>query len=271
MPLKYWICPDGGQISIQQCAIKCRMDKRCLSRSTLKLLAQQREDLGAYSVTELLNGPRYEYLKRKHFYSTNPEELAFALLGTKVHKELEQAPDYESINEKRLYAYKITGQFDIIEYENEKFHLIDRKTWGNYKVKKFLEHGDDNLELQLNMLKLCIEAQNPPLKIGSRIIHQIHKLSVEIIVRDGGTYIARNNKIPFKMKLLEVPILDKSFVQQYFENKRQELTIAIEKNIMPRLCNEEEAWNGARCKAYCSVSSWCENHGDNHYLKKGKK
>ena len=271
MPLTYFICPDKQKVSTNRCLEKCRMRTRCLTKSTLKRLATPRPALPNPSVTELLNGPRLEYLKRKHEYAMSPEDLAFALLGTMAHSALEMAQHLEGVNEQRMYSDITTGQFDNLEYEDDKWHLTDYKTWGNYKVKRFLEEGDHDLELQLNMLKILIEQQKDPLVINGKKVDHIDKLWVEIIVRDGGTYVAKGNGIRFKMRRLPVTILEPNYVKQWFEDKKALLTTAIKADKMPRLCHKEEAWAGRRCDGYCPVKEWCVANGDNTYIKKERR
>lgn len=269
MPLKAYICPDGNQVAISQCLDHCRMGTRCLTKSTLLKLAEQRPPLPTPSVTELLSGPRLEYLKRKHAYAEAPDSMAFRFLGTQAHTAMELSQHLEGLNEERLFNEITTGKFDNLEYEDGKYWtLTDYKTYGSYAVKKILDEGNEELELQLNMLRILIEKQDPPLVVNSIEVTEIEKLYVQVIVRDGGTFMAKKNGIPWKMRRLEVPKLSDSVVEGYFRLKQGELTFAIKTDTMPRLCNSTEAWEGRRCEDYCQVKEWCVANGDNTWIKK---
>lgn len=268
MPLKYFLCPDGNKISTAMCLENCRMGKRCLTFSTLKQLAENRPPLPNPSVTELLNGPRIEWLKRKYDYSESPDDMAFRFLGTKAHESLELAAHDMGVNEERLFNEYTTGRFDNLEYEDGKhWTLTDYKTYGSYAVKKMLEEGNEELELQLNMLRLLIEKQDPPIKVNGNPVMHIEKLYVQVIVRDGGTYMAKKNGIPWKMRRLEVGKLPDNIVEGYFRRRREELLDAIKHDQIPRLCTEKESWEGKRCAEYCQVKEWCVKNGDNVYVK----
>lgn len=268
MPLKWFQCHDGPRISTVMCLENCRLGERCLTKSTLIKLAEVRPQFKDPSVTQLLSGPRLEYLKQKHDYSMKPEDLAFAFLGTMAHKSLELAQHLEGLNEERLFNDMTTGQIDNLEYEGNHWALTDYKTYGSYKVKRILENGDHDLEMQMNMLRLLIEKHDPPLVIGGNPVTKIEKLYAQIIVRDGGLWIAKKNNIDWKMSRLQVPILKDSIVEAFIVEKRGLLKAALEQNAMPRICNEQESWEGRRCEDYCPVKEFCEKHGDNTWLKK---
>ena len=41
--IKWFRCPDGQIIPVKDCLTKCRMDERCLTLPTLKLISTERE------------------------------------------------------------------------------------------------------------------------------------------------------------------------------------------------------------------------------------
>ena len=90
-------CPDGVAIKAEACLKQCRMGRRCVSRSTLQVSVDRKWD-GVPHVTQLLNGTMMEYLKIKHDYYIDPQDRAFALLGSTHHKLLEeQTPSIHSL------------------------------------------------------------------------------------------------------------------------------------------------------------------------------
>jgi len=57
MPAIAFICPDGAEIPFAECLDRCRLENRCLSKRTLRMVAEQREWRGEPSTTQLLRVP----------------------------------------------------------------------------------------------------------------------------------------------------------------------------------------------------------------------
>jgi hypothetical protein len=197
-----------------------------------------------------------EYLKIKHDYAIDPFDQAFALLGTRHHGKLEQiAKKIEGLEAEKKLTGETTGILDLLEPINgdDCYRLIDYKTYGSYAVAKLMgvkEHGEKDkltLALQLNNYRM----------LAQELGFNITELKVQITVRDGGTFAARNNGIDFKLALLPVEILDDDFVKAYFTEKSEKLCKAIATDMMPELCDYEERWSGRRCKGYCPVFQYC--------------
>ncbi len=101
MPLTAFICPDNYVIDKKDCFKQCRYlqsnpftgkiePHRCLTFPTLKIIGQQREWNGVASTTQLLNGTMLEYLTLTRDFAVKPKSRMFALLGTTVHKSLDE-------------------------------------------------------------------------------------------------------------------------------------------------------------------------------------
>ena len=88
--LKSFICPDNYIIDKTDCYQRCRLEHRCLTLPTLKMIGQERVWAGLASTTQLLNGTMYTYLTLTKDYAIKPKSRMFALLGTTVHKSLEE-------------------------------------------------------------------------------------------------------------------------------------------------------------------------------------
>ncbi|MBI3334035.1 hypothetical protein HYZ97_00970 [Candidatus Pacearchaeota archaeon] len=120
VPLKGYVCPDGVKIKTEDCLTACRYSGgRCLSRSTLTIIAKgEREWTGNPSTTQLLNGTRLEYLRLTRDYYIDPKSMAYAFLGTKVHKELEiKGQDVDATLVERQLGDEITGTPDLYEVD----------------------------------------------------------------------------------------------------------------------------------------------------------
>ncbi len=256
--LTYFNCPDGVQRPINSCSNCPREEGRCLSLPSLYDIGKVREWTGKPSTTQLLNPTRMAYLQITKPYAVTPQEMAFALLGSRHHYKLEQvARKIEGLEVEKFLDGNETGILDLLEPDelNEGFwKLIDYKTWGSYSVAKFLNVTDNNgyerhqTELQLNNYRVKVE------KLG----FPIRSLAVQCTVRDGGTFTAQNNKVFFKLAMLPVAILEDKEVTDYFTAKRESLLNALDKNILPKMCPYEDRWAGRRCKGeLCQVNQWC--------------
>jgi len=257
--LKYFLCPDGNKIEVEDCLEKCtNPNGRCLSLPTLHEVGKARIWQGTPSTTQLLNPTRMEYLKIKHDYAINPFDMAFALLGTRHHHMLETvAKTIEGLqSEKKLEGEISTGILDLLEPDElypDCFKLIDYKTWGAYAVAKVTgvaENGEYELwqaTLQINNYKTMVE------DLGIKV----SRLFVQCTVRDGGTKSAYSNGIDYKMILIPIEILPEDRVKEYFLTKLFALKTSLDKNELPELCQFNERWAGKRCKGFCDVSSFC--------------
>ncbi|MCP4651104.1 MAG: hypothetical protein GY853_13645 [PVC group bacterium] len=278
----------------------CRMPERCLNRHTLTALGVQREkDLNnlVTTTTELLPGTRQAYLKLTKEYAEDPTMLVFLLLGLAMHSNLEKRGGTDqTIVEERLTEDGISGQFDIYEVENDVATLADYKSSGSYMVSKALgvvkekvidptgavyktsrkdpnnpdkylyQKGDpkmvdkfaidpnkaDKLEwtLQLNDYRIKVEKTGLP----------VHKLQIIAIVRDGGTYLAKNRGLEKNSYIIPIPILPDETVKTYFQTKRTALLHAVQTGEMPPVCSMSERWDDRRCEKFCPVNIHCDHH-----------
>ena len=261
MPANEFKCPDGVNTPIEDCMKACRLGSRCASRSYLRKAASQRPWNGTPSATQLENGPRMEWLRIKNYFAIDPrEDMAFAILGTTAHDHLATVDD-DSLTEQRLINQIASGQFDNYYIENGKGILTDHKTYGAYAVKKFMEGKSQKEVRQLNFYRLLLQQHG----------HQVDEMYLEVIVRDGGTYVAKNMGVDKRFYHLPVPFMDDDACRAWFQNKKDELCNALVEGFVPRLCNAEESWEGRRCKEYCQVAEFCKALGDNTWLKEKPK
>lgn len=270
--LTHFICPNRTKTSIKQCLEKCPFDERCAPLSFLKMCADERIWNGKPSVTQLLRGTREAYLKIEKDYAENPQDQVFKIIGSKGHLSLEK---YGLDPEHPLEFEGITGIPDEIENEGDEYTMIDYKTSGSYKVAQVIgmiavETGEvgprgkaikryeidsssvnwGDWQLQFNMYRIMIEA-----KIGITI----KKIKAFLPVRDGNTSIAKSRGIDKNFYYVEVPFLEVDDVLKYFRKKRDALLEHLKIGTLPPPCTPEEAWNGNKCKGYCSVVEHCEN------------
>jgi hypothetical protein len=286
MPRVGFVCPDGVSVTFADCLASCRMGQRCLTKSTLSALSKPRPWTGTPSTTQLLNGTRMEYLKVTHDYYVAPPRMAFALLGSRVHLGLADADTDVSLLEERFEEDDITGIADCYELENGEGVLTDYKTWGSWRVaralgvvekkmpdpsgavyqssgrgyrkgepKMVMFFGQDPTQAdlgdalwQVNRYRLFFEDRGFP----------VARMQLEVIVRDGGTWVARSRGVNEPIYVIPVRRLEDKTVRGYFDIKARALTEALDIKWTPAPCTTRERWDGRRCREYCEVAQFCD-------------
>lgn len=262
MPLTNFICPDGEEVLTQECVRSCRLGKRCLTRSTLKVIGgTERSWDGVPHVTSLLNGTMLEYLRITEDYAIDPTSRAFALLGSMHHKLLEDAQEpSESISYSEVFLNNgwVQGTCDLVEMEDGVFTLTDFKTWGSGKLNRAVLQtaaGWRPVEkelypeiLQINMYRVLLEQTG----------HEIERMQVQVTVRDHSIQVSQRRGIDKPMFLIPMPMLQDDVVLGYFKEKARKLSVALDGTVPPDPCNDSENWFGRRCSSYCDVSDYCE-------------
>lgn len=281
MPAKWYICPDGDRIEMQDCIENgCRLASefpagRCLSRRTLTLIAEQRPWTGKPSTTQLLKCTREAYLEITEDYAIDPQDELWRVHGSRAHFALEQYND-NALSEERLHDEISSGAFDYYDDGT----LYDTKTWGSYKIMKALgmyqvevdtgeiyksgakkgqpktrkewrTDGTPDLfdqEMQMNDYRMKLEAAGFP----------VTNMVIEALARDGNTWIANSRGVQKNGVLIPVRKLPDEEVKAYFERKRDALLQALETGTLPPCGNDQETWEGRKCDKYCRVSEYCQ-------------
>lgn len=285
--LEWFKCPDGEIIPYKECLTKCRMAERCETLPYLHLASAEREWTGTASTTQLLNGTMYTFLKITQPYVIDPDDMAFAIHGTRSHSQLEAKAKELGLTAELSVTQDGRNIIDLIEYEDGIITLTDTKTWGSFRVAKVLgivEAGKkpdpsgevykrggkwgaagsvkmvtvfqampqaaDNYEaeLQLNNYRIKFEETTN--------IH-IDRMRVHVIVRDGGLAVARSRGITRNTYLVPVERMDNGEVIDYFNGKASMLNSALGSSVLPEPCNNRECWDGIRCRDYCEVATFC--------------
>ncbi len=294
--LKWFVSPAGDQIEIQKC-LRYGLLSEYYPLPFLKMCASERIWEGKLSVTQSINGTRMEYLKLTADYAIDPSDMAFAIIGARGHKKLEDFDTDISFPEEKLCMADITGTMDLLEQQpNGDWWLQDYKTWGSFKVAKCLgikkkekpllddtgnpvllksgkNKGKPKTEKifsrdpkAVDMTEAILQLNRYRMMAEEALQEPIRVMRVFAIVRDGNTYIANSRGITEKTYYIGIPFKDDKMIDEYFEMKKNHLLIALERKIMPGLCTELECWEGRRCQGYCSVSDTCRAVGDNQHL-----
>jgi hypothetical protein len=292
MPVMHFQCPDHQLIPIVECLKKCRMSHRCVSLPTLYTIVMgRREWNGTPSITQLLNGTLMEWLKVKFAYSISPKDMAYSLLGSTHHRQLNLAQfdsEHQFKGTKDNTTGDISGISDLIEPDEEKVGwsiITDYKTYGSYRVTKLLglvkkqyphptevykksgkwgqagtpktvtsfEVDPNQIDMEDEILQL-----NGYRMLAEKVGYKISKLQLQVTVRDGGLQVATNRGVTDNIYYpIPVPLISDQAVKDYFEPKRARLIHHLNTNTMPAPCTDKERWNGRKCVSYCDVSQYC--------------
>jgi hypothetical protein len=288
-----FICPDKEVIKFEDCFEHCRMSERCMSVATLKAMSEQRPDNRPPSTTELLSGTCEAFLKRTQQYFINPQERAYALMGTIHHNNLEnQDLGSQHLVEEKLEGLDITGILDYYDKENEM--LIDYKNTGSFKAMKVLGmtstqvpdptgarykrsgkwgrageikkvkqwYRDESIAdfgdwlYQVNMYRYLLEQKGYRVKV----------MKLQMNIRDASTAMSRDRGIDRNIYFVDIPYVDDEEIVEYFTKKRDLLVSALENLRVPEMCSEAETWEGKKCESYCEVRHLCPYVADNNFL-----
>lgn len=297
MPATHFICPDKETIPIDACLSVggCRMGARCATLPYLRLAGFDREWRG---ITPSMagTGPRAVYLKAVTPYAIDPNDRAFAALGTGTHDKLSiHKYTHNVLSEQELSDDDMRGIADVLErdevaIDQDLYVLTDYKTWGSYKLAKSLglikiTHDDPILDSDGNPVLLKSgknkgkpkTKQRHEFKIDSskidmrETILQLNRyrmffnqyffniscIKVQAIPRDGSTYIAKSRGIDKNIYMIQVPIIPDADVTAYYTQLDAEVAHAF-KSQYARICTDWESWDQRRCDGYCEVADACK-------------
>ena len=286
MPLTWLRCPDGVVIPVEDCLSNCRMDTVCMTAPTLHAITKERKWTGIPSTTQLLNGTMMEFLKITQPYVVDPQDRAFALLGSRHHQYLESIAKELGLPSEQALGVDGKDIFDLLEPEGDSWVLTDYKTWGSYRVAKALgivevgkvpdpsgavykvsgkwgKAGTPKMIPRFEQLPEAVDLWETELQLNNyRVLLEgkgltVGRMQIQVTVRDGGLAVARSRGVERNISLIPIRLLDNDAVKDYFTKKKDNLLAALEAGRCDEPCNERECWEGARCKGYCEVALYC--------------
>jgi len=295
MPAKWFQCPDGQTIEIDQCLKNngCRLSQRCATRPFLRLVGYDRKWTGI-SPSSAGNGPRSIFLKATTDYTINPNDRVWAAFGTSTHEKMAIHKYADNILvEEKLTDDQMTGIADCLEEdENQKgfYILTDYKTWGSFKIAKALGIRSDKIEETVLdnegkpvLLKSGPNKGKPKTIKKTEIIHDpssidlnaeelqlnryriffesygfpVSKMHIQVVSRDGGTYIAKNRGIEKNLYIIPIKRLINKDVLDFYRVLNDEVMAAFQTGYI-RKCNAWESWDRRRCEGFCEVVEACK-------------
>lgn len=174
-------------------------------------------------------------------------EVAFILYDYK---------NYGSFKAARIAGIMVTKEQDPLTLPNGEPLLYKsgkNKDKQKFKTRKVITH-DLNQSIQyvearqMNRYRILFERHGFP----------ISKIIAQIVVRDGGTYLAQDRGISQDMNMFLVPIerLKDNEVLKFYADLQEKVDQAFQLSWCPK-CTDELSWNGRRCKDYCEVAGQC--------------
>jgi hypothetical protein len=292
MPAVEFICEDKGKCPIQDCITKgCRIPfafdaGRCLSLATLRAISEQREWTGIPSTTMLIGGTREAYLKITQEFAIDPQDMIWAIHGTKVHALLEGFSEEDDICEERIFDEYSSGSPD--RYERKTGYEYDYKSYGSFKTAKVLglkkervpvigsdgkqeKWGNGKLKYfdrwyigHKSRFDLALQMNDYRLKIERIKGLPVNGMFAEILTRDAGTYMAKSRGIEKNAQLVKINKISDFWVETYMRAKANNLKKALETDTLPPPCNYRETWGGIKCERFCQVWQFCDIGREKH-------
>lgn len=287
MPAKYFTCPDGNNIPIPECLMKCRSAQRCMFLPTLRAVAKSLDrGISEPTVTELIAGTRETYLKKTVEYAVNPQDVLYALHGSAVHTINENHTQGNMLSEIRLKDDITSGKFDLYGeiLDQDSGVLGDIKVTSSYKIMKALgkykvdvptgevyktglkqgkpktrkEWREDGVRgildwaIQLNSYRILLEKQGLT----------VSKMVIQALCRDNSLRIANERGIVQAIYLIPINRISDRWINRYMQYKANVLNQALQSCVLPPVCKVKERWQNRKCLDYCQVADQCP-HGQN--------
>lgn len=284
-----FICPDGQKISVEDCFKQCRFERRCMTLPSLALISSERKWSGRASTTQLLLGTMEAFLKLTKPYFVDPDKRAFMMGGIVHHRSLEMMA--KELGLAAEMALSIDRDIiDLLEWENSDLVLTDYKQWGSFKVAKALgiiETGKqpdptgktyqrdgkwgkagsprmipvfgqdpdkaDNWEAEFQLNNYRVKATPLLESVGLAI----KRMQLQVTVRDGGLYIAKERGIDRRVYMIPIPEIPDEVIIDYFCEKQDALNKALTDGEWLLPCNSKETWEGNKCEDWCDVWEYC--------------
>ena len=282
MPARYFICPDGKKIRIEECLAFCPRKQRCMFLPTLRAVAKSLDrGIKEPTVTELIAGTRETYLKKITAYAVQPQQVLYALHGQAVHTLNENHTDGEILSEIRLRDEVTSGKFDLYGkiIDEEERVLGDLKNTSSYKLMRALgiykvdvftgevyktglkkgqpktrkEFRYDGVRhvldwaLQLNAYRMLLEASG----------FEVKRMVIQALCRDSGLRVTAERGIDQNLYLIPIGKISDQWLKRYFRAKARALEEALQGKEMPAPCKVKERWKDRKCLDYCVVAEHC--------------
>jgi len=192
------------------------------------------------SVTEIIKSPRISILRKKHFHEIEEDvsDRLWAILGTVIHKIMEEGADQEHIAELNLIidvaGWKVKGGIDVVRKGNM-VSITDYKFTKAYKYQKgdFLD-WEEQLNCYAYLLRTCQDLY-------------VDELQVVIFVKDftQGLVGKQENYPPASSVPVDIPLWTEDEQREFIEGRvaaHQDARRAQEWGEDLPLCTDRDRW-----------------------------
>jgi hypothetical protein len=227
------------------------------------------------------NGARQIWLKATREYAVDPIQRVWAVLGTGTHSNLARLEYGEGTLQETEFDI---GTADLLEPDEQNpgsYVLTDGKIWGSFKVAKSLgiktvdvntgeyfktgaKAGQQKTRKEIIYDPTIIDLRSEQYQLSSYAYkfqdkgYPISRMQLMIIVRDGGTAIAKGRGIDLSLYLLPLELISRDEVYSYY-GSLEETVLRAFKGEIPPMCSPYESWDGRRCsEQYCDVYNHCK-------------
>lgn len=238
-------------------------NKHNLPQPIVSLLSRHKYSRGKadVSVTELIAPPQLAVLRREHGHKI-VEDVAdrfWALMGTNIHKILEDHADETHRTEERLFVevggWTVSGAIDLQRTPSGGHEITDWKFTSVYSVL----NPKPEWEAQLNLYACLIRMSKG---------HRVEKAGVVAILRDWTKSTTRKkpaNYPPAPIVTVGIRLWSDAEQDAYLARKVEEYQQAVASyDLSGELppCTDDERWirkGGVptRCQHYCEVAEYC--------------
>lgn len=205
-----------------------------------------------YSVTQLIDSPRIQKLRREHWENIEYDvsERLWSIMGSAVHSILEESAHFSHVSEERLYAHfnhlTISGQIDLLEDQGTGIGVTDFKTTSVWAI--LLDGDKAEWVNQLNCYAYLAEV---------RYKKPVTDLKICAIIRDWSRRKAEQDKeypdAPILM--IDIPIWPFKEREKYIQS-RIEVHQRVEEGA-DYYCTPKERW--ARPDSYAVMKGKNKN------------
>lgn len=147
MPAKYFKCPNGSSLAINECLNQCQMSQRCMFLPTLRAVAKSLDrGLAEPTVTELITGTRETYLKKTTDYAVMCRDSGLRIAGERGINKTIYLIQINTISDrwiKRYMDYKAQAIKLALEKEEMPTICTIKERWNNRKCLDYCNVAND--------------------------------------------------------------------------------------------------------------------------------
>ena len=248
-------------------------NKHGLPQVLVNLFGKHTYSKGAatWSVTSLISPPKITVLReayrRQIAADSDISDSFWSLMGTNIHRILQDGAEKDSITEERLFTeiagHVISGQIDVQYITGNTVRIIDWKFTSVWSVQR----PKPEWEAQLNLYAYLVK------KVKGFDVEGIWVCAILKDWKKMDTF-RRQNYPEAPIMMVRQPLWSEATQEAYATNAVKSLVAAqaaLDLDGQLPDCTDEDRWlrDGVnlRCENFCDVAPWCEQW---HKIRKAK-